>query len=136
MLITDNALEETKGEWDKVAKQYLLSQRTTEPHSGWQNCAESEIWELKKHYRRIMHRNRCPETFWYYGLAYTSEIRQFLARPTLNWCSPIEVLTGETPDSSEYTNFDFYGWVKYKDPNSKMWLLGDGLGLPTLSVKP
>jgi hypothetical protein len=63
ILITDNAPEETKGEWDKVAKQYLLSQRTTEPKSGWQNRAEIEIRELKKPYRRIMHRTRCPEAF-------------------------------------------------------------------------
>jgi hypothetical protein len=56
MLITDNAPEETKGDWDKVVKQYLLTQRTTEPQSGWQNRAEIEIRELKKHYRRIMHR--------------------------------------------------------------------------------
>jgi hypothetical protein len=33
-LITDNALEETKGDWNKIAKQYLLSQPTTEPNSG------------------------------------------------------------------------------------------------------
>jgi hypothetical protein len=110
MLITDN------GEWDKVAKQYLLTQCTTKPHSGWQNRAELEIRELKKHYRRIMHRNRCPETFWCYGLSYTKEIRQFLARPNLDWRSPIEVLTGETSDSSKYTNFDFYGLGQVKRP--------------------
>jgi hypothetical protein len=75
MLITDNAPEETKGY--KVAKQYLLSQQTTEPKSGWQNRAKIEIRELKKHYQRIMHRNRCPEAFWCYELSYTKEIRQF-----------------------------------------------------------
>jgi hypothetical protein len=65
-----------------------------------------------------MHRHRCPEAFWCYGLSYTKEIRQLLARPNLDWRTPIEVMTGETPDNSEYTNFDFYGWVKYKDPNN------------------
>jgi hypothetical protein len=56
VLITGNAPEETKGEWNKVIKHYLLSQRTTEPHSGWQNKAELEICELKNHFRHIMHR--------------------------------------------------------------------------------
>jgi hypothetical protein len=65
-----------------------------------------------------MHRNRCPEAFWCYGLLYTKEIRQLLAGPNLDWRSPIEVLLGETPDSSEYMNLNFFGWVKYKDPNS------------------
>jgi hypothetical protein len=126
MLITDNSPEETNGEWNKVSKQYLLSQQTTEPHSGWQNRAEIEIRKLKKQYCRIMHCNRCPEAFWCYGLSYTNKIRQLLARPNLDWRPPIEALTGETPDSSEYMDFDFYGWVKYKDPNNG---LEDGISL-------
>jgi hypothetical protein len=40
----------TKGEWNKVVKQYLLQQRTVEPDSGWQNRAEIQIRELKKHF--------------------------------------------------------------------------------------
>jgi hypothetical protein len=46
-LLTDNAPEETSGEWEKIVKQYLISQHTTEPHSRWQNRAEIEIRELK-----------------------------------------------------------------------------------------
>lgn len=118
MLITDNAPEETLGEWNKVAKQYLLSQRTTKPDSGWQNRAEVEIRELKKHFRQIMHKSRCPEAFWCYGLEYTTEIRKLMARPNFDWRTPTEILTGETPDCSEYLEFDFFGWVKFKDPKS------------------
>ncbi len=118
-LITDNALEETKGEWEKVVKEYLLKQRTTEPYSGWQNRAELEIRELMKHHRRIMHRNRCPESLWCYGMEYTKSIRQLAAKPNLDWRTPMEVLTGETPDCTEYIEFDFYGWVKYKEHKSK-----------------
>jgi hypothetical protein len=86
-------------------QQYLLSQRATEPHSGWQNRAEVEIQKLKKHFRRVMHRSRCPEAFWCYGLEYTKEIFWL----SLYWQSSLEVLTGETPDSLEYLDFDFYG---------------------------
>jgi hypothetical protein len=42
-LVTDLAPEETKGEWEKVVKQYLLSQRTSEAHLGWKKRAEIEI---------------------------------------------------------------------------------------------
>lgn len=116
VLVTDNAPEETAGKWEKVAKQYLLSQQTTEPHSGWQNRAELEIRELKKHFRRIMHRSRCPEAFWCYGLDYTKDIRKLTARPSLDWRTPMETISGETPDCTEYLEFDFFGWVKFKDP--------------------
>jgi hypothetical protein len=68
-LVTDLAPKETKGEWEKGVKQYLLLQRTTEAHSGRQNQAEIEIHELKKHFRHIMQRiHCCPNAFW--GLWY------------------------------------------------------------------
>jgi hypothetical protein len=51
-------------------------------------------------------------------MEYTKEIRKLMARPTLDWHSAAEVMKGETPDSSEYLDFDFYGWVKYHDPHA------------------
>jgi hypothetical protein len=41
-----------------------------------------------------------------------------MACTSLEWRTATEVLTGETPDASEYLNFDFYGWVKYYDPSA------------------
>jgi hypothetical protein len=134
ILLTDNAPEETKGEWLKVVKQFLLIQHTVEPHSAWQNRAELEIRELKKHFRRIMHRSRCPEAFWCYGLQYTCHLRQLMARPSLEWRTPYEILTGDTPDCTEYINFDFYSWVKFRDPTSGVSddvFLGKWLGVAT-----
>lgn len=49
-IITDNAGEESGGSWERVCKYYLLKQTFMEPHSPWQNRAEYEIRELKKHY--------------------------------------------------------------------------------------
>jgi hypothetical protein len=43
LLVSDNAKEETLGNWGRVVKQYLIRQRMTEPHSGWQNRCEDEI---------------------------------------------------------------------------------------------
>ena len=33
-----------------------------------------------------------------------------------NGRTPVEIITGETPDISEMLHFDFFGWVKYYDP--------------------
>jgi hypothetical protein len=132
VLITDNAPEEVQGKWEKVIKQYLLVQRTVEPHSAWQNCVEIKICELKKHFCRIMHRARCPEAFWCYGMEYVCQIRKLMVRPSLDWQTLLEVLTGDTPDCTEYLNFDFYDWVKFKDPSSGVVddiMLGRWLGV-------
>jgi hypothetical protein len=51
-------------------------------------------------------------------MEYTKEIRKLMARPLLDWQSSMDVMTGETPDSSEYLNFEFYRWVKYHDPSA------------------
>jgi hypothetical protein len=48
-------------------------------------------------------------------MEYTKEIRKLMARPTLEYHSSYEVLTGETPDCSEFLDFDFYSWVKFRD---------------------
>jgi hypothetical protein len=115
-LITDGAKEETLGQWDEVRKKFLLTQRTTEPHSPWQNKAESEIGGTKAHHRRLMDRKRVPEELWDFGLEYTADLRNFIARPELDYRTPYEVLTGDTPDISDYLNFEFYQWVKVYDP--------------------
>ena len=116
MLLTDNAMEETRGMWERVVTKLLIPQRTTEPHSGWQNKAEAEIRELKKSLRRIMHRYRCPEPLWCFALDYVTKVRQITARPVLQYRTPVEILTGDTPDASEYIHFDFYSWIKFRDP--------------------
>jgi hypothetical protein len=44
----------------------------------------------------------------------------------------MEVMTGETPDASEFLVFDFYGWVKYHDPHTGLAdnvFLGKWLGV-------
>jgi hypothetical protein len=42
-------------------------------------------------------------------------VRQFLVRRAADERSPIETVTGDTPDISEYMDFDFYEFVKYCD---------------------
>jgi len=78
--VTDNAGEETFGDWEEARKKFLMEQCYTEPHSPWQNKAELEIHEFRKHYRRTMHKKRIPEVLWYYCLEYVSEVRVLTAK--------------------------------------------------------
>jgi hypothetical protein len=54
---------------------------------------------------------------------HTSKIRELIARPNLNDRSALDVFTGETPDITEFMDFDFYQFVIYYDPNDD-----DGMG--------
>jgi hypothetical protein len=117
-LFTDNAGEETGGEWETVRRKYLIPQRYTEPHTPWQNKAELEIGKEKAHYCRIMHRAQAPEALWDHGFEHTDQIIQNTACKKLGWRKPLEVLTGDTPAISDLLDFGYYDWVWYWDPAS------------------
>jgi hypothetical protein len=120
-LFTDNAGEETGVEWETVRRKHVIHQGYTEPHTPWQNKAELDIGEEKAHYRRIMHHAQAPEALWDHGFEHTDESRQNLARKNLGWRTPFEVLTGDTPDTSDLLDFGYYDWVWYWDPNSTLF---------------
>ena len=66
-------------------------------------------------YQWIMHKSRCPEKLWDFGLTYTANLQMQLVCDTLDGRTLFEITTGETPDIREYINFPFYGWCKFID---------------------
>ena len=45
--------------------------------------------------------------------------------------TPLEIITGETPDISEHLDFGFYDWVVYKEnAGIRETLIGKFLGVP------
>jgi hypothetical protein len=117
--VSDNANEETLGSWGRVTKHYLIRLRImTKPHSGWQNRREDEIRGIRKQFARvIMTIHICPDAFRDYAMKYVE--RQLLVRTAATDRTPIESITGDTPDTSEYIDFDFYQWVKYREQTEK-----------------
>jgi hypothetical protein len=59
--------------------------------------------------------NKWPEAFWDFALEYIIPIRQLQVRRAAEDRSPMETITGETMDISEFMDFDFYQFVKYRD---------------------
>jgi hypothetical protein len=116
-LHTDGAKTQTMGEWQKVVKKYHIKTSETEPHSPWQNRAESGIRELKRHARRLMNRISTPTCLWDYACLYAARIRNMTTNHHLSahGRTPDEIVTGETPDISEYTSFQWYQLVWYLD---------------------
>ncbi|EEC42679.1 predicted protein [Phaeodactylum tricornutum CCAP 1055/1] len=105
----------------------------SEPLTPWQNRAESEIRELKKQVLCIMSHEGIPQRFWDYVAEYVSEIRSRTAHPLYNLKgrTPIEHVTGETPDIMEWLEYRMYQPVWYLDPGDfpeEKKLLGRWLG--------
>lgn len=94
-LLTDNAPEETRGEWGQVVRKYHIKPRMTEPSSPWQNRAEAEIREIKKLACQIMKSSSSPLSLWCYALEWAARVRSMTALdlPFLETRTPEERIT-------------------------------------------
>ena len=88
-----------------------------EPERHNQNPCEGVIQEVRRKCFRTMVRSRVPRKFWDYGMRWVCEVMQRTSTQAggLDGCTPIESLTGETTDISEYLNFGFYDSVWYHE---------------------
>jgi len=116
-LHTDDAKELTSGKWEQVRKDHGIKQNLAKPYSPFQNRTEVNIRELKKHVRHIMSRTKTPKRLWDFCSRYVAEIRSLTAQPlySLHGRTPYELVTGNTPDISEYLAFRWYQPVYYFD---------------------
>ena len=64
-----------------------------------------------------MLKQQVPNCLWDYGICWVCEVMQRTA--SISGClqgrTPLEQLTGETPNISEYLDFSFYDWCCYND---------------------
>ena len=83
---------------------------------------------MKQRVKRIMLEQGVHPRLWSYCLVYETDIYNRIWKSKNNqtgW----EAVTGNTPDISEYLDFDFYGWVWYWDLGDKKAKLGRWLGV-------
>ena len=70
------------------------------------------IRDLKRRWRHKMSSKNVPRRLWCFGVEHQAQLMQFIPRGR-NDRSGYEVLTGRTPDISEFCDFDFYDLVWY-----------------------
>ena len=70
-----------------------------------------KILKNKANSRRL--RRRAPKLIWYFGLVWEAEI--YSCTYEKYGRTPMEILTGDTIDISEWTEFEFYGLCWYWD---------------------
>ena len=82
--------------------------------------------------RRCMREFDVPMSRHSYCQKWCVDIRNHLASRKLNWRTPKEKLTGETPDISVF-RFHFWELIEYYEPNAKQphdgWEQGRFLGI-------
>ena len=113
-------------------RKYRIQHKLSEPRRPNENPSESAIREIKRRWYRMMDKKRIPLRLWDYVMVWVCETGNLCVSSSkyANGRTPIEIITGETPDISEYTDFGIYDWVTYSanagiGPNS----LGRWLGV-------
>ena len=119
-LIFDGSREQCKKntKFMQTVRKYGINYHISEPHYHNQNPVEGVVRELRRKWYRTMVRNRVPKKLWDYGIVWISEIHSMThtsAGNRLKGAIPLERVTGDTVDISEYLDFGFYDKVWYKD---------------------
>ena len=120
-LVTDGATEFTgrHTEFQKEARRMRIMLHTTEQGRKNQNhAAEREIGFLAKRWKLRMTKKNVPKQLWDFGLIYESELLSRMARGN-DRRTGYEVVTGQTPDISEWLDFEFYDLVWWLDRSIK-----------------
>ena len=127
MLLSDGSAEVTGCHTDfmKEVNRLKIELKRSEVGRLNQNYAtQRKIGELKKRWRNRILKQKVPPRLWDYGLVYESHILN-----RIPWGQQqrtgIEMVTGETPDISEWIDFEFYDCVWYYD-QKKIEINGSG----------
>ena len=114
-MIVDNAKEQVEkgSEFYKRSRKCGTFIKQTEPYTPRQNLAENWIGRLKRRWRKRTSQQYIHPRLWDYLLVYESELSNRTAKPGQR--TPFERITGETPDISEWLDFDFYEFVNFWD---------------------
>jgi hypothetical protein len=114
-LISDNAASEASKRVLDVLRHLMIEQWQSEAHMQHQNFAEHRWQDLKRLTIWLMAYKNVPEDLWLLCLEYVADIMNITAVQSLNWQTPLQRLTGQTPDSSSIAMvFEFYDDVYYR----------------------
>jgi hypothetical protein len=92
-----------------------MRDKITVPYSSWQNLAEASIRERKRSIRRAMRHSGSPRKLWNFCGVWWAAVRRLTSMDKLDGRTPTEVITGTTPDISQYAEFDWYEPIRFLD---------------------
>ena len=140
-MVMDGSKEQTLGSFRAKCRQAGCHVKQTEPYSPWSNSCEVAIKELKGAAGRDLRASKCPKKLWDDCLDRRAYIRSFTAHDIYSLMGevPDTLVNGETPDISEFSQFKWYEWVKYRDQQVAFpednFVLGRYLG-PSTDIGP
>ena len=91
--------------FNRICREYKIRSTFTEPYPPWQNKCENMIGFLSRKVKARRARRRIPKCVWDFHIVWEAHIYSRTVHE--GHCTPLEALTGDTVDISEYTEFEF-----------------------------
>ncbi|EEC51029.1 predicted protein [Phaeodactylum tricornutum CCAP 1055/1] len=113
-LISDRAQVEISKKVMDITRAYNIDQWQSEPHHQHQNFAERRIATIEANTNNILNHTGAPDSTWLLCVTYVCYVFNHLAHESLHNRTPLEVLTGSTPDISVLLQFHFWEPVYYR----------------------
>jgi hypothetical protein len=147
-LISDCARAETSTRVKDILRALVISDWQSEPYQENQNFAENRYATIKAATNRVLNQSGASADSWLLAVQYVCHVLNHLASSTLGWMPPLQVLTGQTPDTSALLVCAFWEPVYYNphydgfpsSPNEELgrWVgvapnVGDALTFKILS---
>ena len=102
--------------FQETIRKHDIKPHVSAPRRPNENPAEAAIRELKRRWYRLQSNLNIPDRLLDYGLEYVSETGNLMVNSSRYSAgrTPLEIVTGETPDLSEYMDFGFYDWIVFR----------------------
>ena len=113
-LISDRAQVEISNRVNDILRAYRIDDWQSEPHYQHQNMAERRWGVIKAMVNLLLNRTGAPAYTWFLALLYVCCVLNHTAIGSLNWRTPLEELTGTTPDISSILMYRFWEPVYFK----------------------
>ena len=127
-LTFDGAMVQTgrKTLFQHQLRKHHINYHVSQPYKPDENPADGSIREVKKKYYRLKVKHNVPDRLWDFLVSYTCEIGNVTVTSSkyAKGRTPIEHISGNTPEITEYLDFSFYDYVVHK-PNA-------GVGAPEI----
>ena len=96
-----------------VLRNLMIDSWQSEPYFQHKNFAERRWRDIKRLVNWVMNSKQVPSDCWLLCLEYVADVMNVTAVKSLNWRTPIEQLSGQTPDTSIIMIHEFYDEVYF-----------------------
>lgn len=103
-------------EFMKTIRRAEIKHHISHPYRPDQNPSEGGIREIKRRFYRLIQKHNIPMRLWDYVLDYVLETMNITVNSSryADGRTPLEIITGITPDITEYLDFTIYDWVHFR----------------------